>query len=138
MSRAYRSLFFHLIWTTKKREPFFSKAGREKLYAYIKKLVTNENSEIIAIGGVEDHVHLLVRIPSLNGMTKLIRNVKSYSSKFVKSQGERCSHFSWQSSYGIFCVSPSMIKVVSPYILNQEEHHKRISFDDELNFFLRF
>ena len=71
-------------------------------------------------------------------MTKLIRNVKSYSSRFVKAHNERCANFAWQSSYGIFCVSASMIKIVRPYILNQEEHHKRMSLDEELEFFMRF
>jgi REP element-mobilizing transposase RayT len=117
--------------------PYFSKDGRRRLYGYLKKLIQEKNIELIAIGGVEDHVHILVKIHSTHSVAKFVGYLKSFSSKFVKKNGERCNDFAWQKGYGSFSVSSSIVDRVRNYINNQEEHHKKSSFDRELEFFSR-
>ena len=129
------SLFVHVIWTTKRRTPYFSKKGRVRLYKYIEKLTQEKNVELLAIGGVEDHVHILMKIHSTNSVASVMRHIKSFSSRFVKEKGERCLDFAWQKGYGSFAVSASFVNRIRKYINNQEEHHKKLSFDKELDFF---
>jgi REP element-mobilizing transposase RayT len=122
----------HFVWTTKNREPYFSKKGRKRLFPYIQKIVESQKAELVAIGGVEDHVHILVRMHRLDEIYKLIRNIKSRSSSFIKKANKRCELFAWQNGYGIFAVSASLVNRMRKYVLNQEEHHKKMSFDDEM------
>ena len=138
MSRSYISLFYHFTWSTKGRKPYFSFLGRKRLYRYIGKIVTDERVELLAIGGVHDHVHILVKMNSVDSIAKFMRKVKSTSSAFVKRTGKNCNDFVWQSGYAVFSVNNSNVDKIRHYIKNQEEHHKTRTFEDELTFFTQF
>lgn len=132
MARSYRVHYFHLIWSTKGRKNFITDEIKEKLYPYINGIIKNTGGCILEIGGIENHVHLLVEISNLDNFTNLIKNTKSYSSSWVKKQFPIANNFAWQDGYGSFSVSYSQIDKVKTYIQNQKEHHKDRSFEDEL------
>ena len=133
MSRSCLCLFIHVVWATNRRMPFISKQIKKELYRYIGFLIKHENAKLIAIGGVSDHVHILIRIRSNHYIPNFIRNLKTGSSKFVNQLDSFPDYFAWQKGYGIFTVSPSMIDKVAKYIYNQETHHTdNLKFEDEL------
>jgi len=133
---SYISLFFHIVWSTKGRQPYFSSAGRKRLHNYIKVIIQRRQLrvELIAIGGMEDHIHLLVRMRSAGDIAPIVRYVKSVSSKFVSMNRKGDVLFAWQRKYGVFSVSASHVSRVRHYICHQEEHHERFGYEKELEF----
>jgi putative transposase len=91
----------------------------------------NLESHAIEIGGVEDHVHILCNLSRKIALMKLIEEVKSHSSKWIKTKGDKYSNFYWQNGYGGFSVNPTDVEIVKRYIQNQENHHNNKSFQDE-------
>ena len=92
--------------------------------------------ELLAIGGMTDHVHVLVRTSSLESIAGFVRYIKSTSSGFINREIGDEHRFEWQSGYGAFTVSASLVKKIRRYILDQEKHHKDFDFEEELEFFL--
>jgi putative transposase len=84
------------------------------------------------IGGVEDHVHALFSLSKNHALEKIVEEVKKGSSKWMKNEGPRIPEFFWQRGYAAFSVSQSMVEAVKRYIQNQEKHHRKMSFQDEL------
>ncbi|MBU1007615.1 IS200/IS605 family transposase [Candidatus Dependentiae bacterium] len=138
MGQSYVALYFHLIWTTKKRERYFSSSGKIRLYDYVKDMVERKVVELLAIGGMAEHVHLLVCMKTVDAIADFMAYIKPASLGFVKRAGKNCDCFSWQKGYAVFSVSASHVGYLRRYICNQENHHKIWSFDEELDFFLNF
>ncbi|MFH1643959.1 MAG: IS200/IS605 family transposase [bacterium] len=130
MSHTYSSIFFHIVWSTKNRLPKITDVFKEKLYGYIGGIIKNERCELLVIGGMSDHIHILVRIPAQYSVANLVCKIKSNSSKFI-NQSHSQMKFLWQAGYGVFSVSLSKVNVVKNYIINQEIHLKKYSFMDE-------
>jgi REP element-mobilizing transposase RayT len=126
----------HIIFSTKNREPFLDKAARERLYPYMAQLIRDKGSECYRIGGVEDHVHLAIRLSKTATLSQTISEAKTGTSKWLKEISPILSKFSWQEGYGAFSVSPKDVDAVIRYIDQQEEHHKKITFQDEFRKFL--
>ena len=127
----------HIIFSTKNREPLLDKGTRERLYPYMAQLIRDKGSECYRIGGVEDHVHLAIRLSKTATLSKTISEAKTGTSKWLKEISPELSEFSWQEGYGAFSVSPKDLDAVIAYIDQQEEHHKKISFQDEFRKFLK-
>lgn len=127
----------HIIFSTKNREPFLDKGTRERLYPYMAQLIRDKGSVCYRIGGVEDHVHLAIRLSKTATLSKTISEAKTGTSKWLKEISPKLSEFSWQEGYGAFSVSPKDLDAVIAYIERQEEHHKKISFQDEFRKFLK-
>jgi hypothetical protein len=110
--------------------PLISKEWRGNLHAYLGGIVKGLEGVPLAIGGIEDHVHLLVGLRSSHRLDYFLRDLKANSSEWVhKDIGKRI--FAWQKGYGAFSVSPSNIEAVKKYILTQEEHHRHRTFQGE-------
>lgn len=135
MPQSLISVNIHVVFSTKNRELFIDPDLAERLYAYVGGIVRNTGSVLLAIGGVEDHVHMLVSLGRQVSMSDLVRDVKSNSSKWVHETFLERGAFAWQSGYGGFSVSKSIVDRVKDYIAIQKEHHKRESFQEE---YLRF
>jgi len=138
MANTFRNHHFHLIWSTKKRENLIEPGFQDQMYAYIGGIVKQNKGKLLEIGGIENHVHLLVGLDSLDNYSELIRQIKGGSSFWINNEvkSKKISQkFSWQNGYGSFCVSYSMIDAVREYIKNQEQHHKKQTFENE---FLKF
>lgn len=110
---------------------------QQRLYPYIHKIVQQNGGEIIAIGGVADHLHILIENPSSLSIADCMRLVKTNSSKWIRETFETHKDFGWQTGYGAFTVSPSVVEEVIHYIENQQKHHETLTFDEEFITFLK-
>jgi putative transposase len=131
MAKSYTNLIYHLVFSTKEHRPFLTKERRQRLYEYIGGIIRGLNGVLIAIGGVEDHIHILCKLPPDKAVSAMLRDLKSNSSGWMHDVFPVIKHFSWQNGYGAFSVSASQIPAVSRYIANQEAHHARHTFRDE-------
>ena len=132
MPQSLVQLYVHLVFSTKHRQPFLrDDAFRERTHAYLKGICDNQNSPSIRIGGVEDHVHILFRLSKTLDVAALVRELKRDSSKWVKAENPHLQDFEWQAGYGAFSVSPAHVDALTQYIVNQVEHHRQETFQDE-------
>ena len=130
MPATHLSLHYHLVFSTKERYPLILKEWRPALHAYMGGIVKGLNGVPLSLGGVADHVHLLVGLRATHRLDYVLRDIKADSSVWVhKTVGQR--KFEWQSGYLGLTVSPSQIERVKRYIVNQEKHHRRKSFQEE-------
>jgi putative transposase len=132
MSQSLVKNLVHLVYGTKHREPWLPKEHRDALFAYQAGIFKEWESPALIINGVEDHVHALFVLSKNHPLKRIVEEVKKGSSKWMKVQGPRNPHFAWQAGYAAFSVSQSNVEVVTKYIQNQEPHHRRVSFQDEL------
>lgn len=135
-----QSLFYlltHIVFSTKDRAPVLDVTVRPALHAYLATVARNVDCECFRVGGVADHVHLAVRLSRTITMAQLIEELKTSSSKWLKTQSPALATFAWQRGYGAFSVGPSDLNALLHYIDTQEEHHKTRSFQDEYRAFLK-
>ena len=131
MPQSLHILSAHIIFSTKERRPWLTKDIRERVWAYQSRVLQNLECDSITIGGVADHVHILCNLSKKFPTVKILEVLKKDSSKFVKTLRVDLQEFHWQDGYGLFSVSPSHLEAVKEYILNQEEHHKKETFQEE-------
>ncbi|HSU13759.1 IS200/IS605 family transposase [Longimicrobium sp.] len=124
MSDAWTQLYLHLVWTTWKRAPLLVEPLRSEVYHLIQADCTRLRADVLAIGGIEDHVHLLVRVPPTLAPAMLVKQVKGSSAHAMNHAHGFYRTFRWQSGYGAFSVSKRHVPIITEYILNQEEHHR--------------
>lgn len=130
MSHTYCQLMYHIVFGTQNRAAFIGPDLQDDLYPYIAGIVRNERGSLLAIGGMPDHVHLLVRLKPTLSLADLLRTVKANSSKWVHERPVQ-QEFAWQEGYGAFTVSESSARSVARYIQSQPEHHRKRSFEKE-------
>ena len=131
MPQSLSQLYVHLIFSTKHREPMLLSPLREHLHAYLATVLKNQDSPALKVGGMSDHVHALFRLSKNLSLAKIVEEVKTSSSKWVKTQGRALANFHWQSGYGGFSVSAADLDEVVEYITQQETHHRLASFQVE-------
>jgi REP element-mobilizing transposase RayT len=136
MGHTYTNLLTHIIFSTKDRLPYLRDDRRQDIFAYMGGIVRELKGVALIINGPKDHVHMLVRLPSALSIAKAVEIVKTNSSRWIHEQRVLHRTFSWQSGYAAFSVSESNAEDVSRYIANQEAHHQKISFQEELIAFL--
>src|SRR2546421_9817226 len=136
MSHSYSSNRIHVIFSTKERQKSISDDLQPVLWAYMAGIVRNQGFQAMSIGGVKDHVHVLLLLPPSLPLAKAIQFLKGSSSKWVNETGAAGKEFSWQEGYGAFSVSASQTADVVRYIANQAAHHAKKSFEDEFMEFL--
>ena len=140
MSQSLSQQWIHIIFSTKNRYPFFQTAAlRERIYDYMAGICRAQKCHAAIIGGVEDHIHMLVHLNKNLALSAFIEEVKSSCSKWIKTLDDHSNElnkFYWQAGYAAFSVSQSQLEIVTQYIKNQEEHHKNRNFQDELRKFL--
>lgn len=129
-SNTYIRVYHHLVWATKNRAPFIVPEFRERLYKYIGGIMTKMELHVIAIGGTENHVHIFFYVQKMHDVATIVRCVKANSSQFVRYNNN--NDFAWQNGYGWFSCTGVSIEGLKNYILNQENHHKKQSFEDEM------
>jgi REP element-mobilizing transposase RayT len=128
-------LWIHCVWSTKQRYPFLKKDLRSLLFDHIIKNADSKSIEIIQIGGWEDHVHILIKIHPSQNLSSVIHLIKGESSSWINKEKYFFGSFAWQDSYYAESIGKKDIKVVKNYIKNQEEHHSKISYLEEINSF---
>jgi REP element-mobilizing transposase RayT len=136
MTHSYRVHFFHWIWSTQGRRQWIVSDVQQRLYSYVGGIVRNYEGSLIEIGGMPDHVHLLIKLNNLDTFSSLIRDVKAHSSLWVHKNFTQLKDFAWQEGYASYSVSYSGLAGVQGYIQTQEKHHQTMSFEEEYLKFL--
>lgn len=132
MPQSLAKVIVHIVYSTKNREPWLNESElRKDLYAYCSSILSNADCPVIVMGGVEDHVHIMCLLSRKVAIMDMVKTSKTETSKWLKKKQGELEGFGWQAGYGIFSVSESKVNQVRRYITNQEEHHKRYSFQDE-------
>jgi putative transposase len=130
MSSTHTALYYHLVFGTKNHHRTIDSSWRARLHSYLGGLVRRTGGVAMAVGGVEDHVHLLVSLGPSHRITDILCEIKSRSSRWIHTDIE-FRDFRWQDGYGAFTVSRSLVGVVQKYIERQEEHHRVRTFREE-------
>jgi putative transposase len=136
MAATLTNLLFHIIFSTKDRQPLIRDSFRDELEKYIAGIVRNEGGVLIGIGGMPDHFHLVARFKPDRSVADMVRLIKANSSKWVNEKHGDPGRFAWQLGYGAFSVSQSQLETLKAYVANQKAHHKTRSFQDEFRGFL--
>ena len=129
--------YLHITFSTKNRHPFITNDIKEELFAYMGGICKNLECQPIKVGGYTDHIHILCMLSKKIALVKLLEELKSHSSKWIKTKGEAYHNFYWQDGYGAFSVNPSEVEIVIDYISNQKEHHSKKTFQNEYRAFLK-
>ena len=129
----------HLIWSTAGREPYIAAEWKDRLYSYIGGVLQNKHAKLLCAGGMSDHIHLYISLPSTITLAETVNVIKANSSRWIHQNFPKLSTFAWQSGYGAFSVSKSSESRLIEYIKNQESHHRGRSFQKEyLEFLVRY
>jgi putative transposase len=131
MANTYTSLHYHVVFSTKNRQVFLVEAVRERLFAYLGGIARENEMNALEVGGVADHVHLLLSISAPLAVSKAIQLVKGGSSHWLKETFPNMINFAWQDGYAAFTVSQSQLSDVQGYIRSQPEHHRTKTFVEE-------
>ncbi|MGD0816380.1 MAG: transposase [Verrucomicrobiota bacterium] len=138
MSQSLAKILVHTVFSTKERRPFLrDKILRDELHCYLGGILTNLDCQPMIAGGVDDHVHLLCALSRTCEAAAMVKEVKRGSSLWIKTKGPDLQDFAWQNGYGIFSIGFSQIAPVRSYIAGQEEHHRKVSFQDEFRLLLK-
>ena len=131
MPSTHHGILIHVVYSTKQRIKLLHKDWRDELYAIMGGVAKEHKSVLLRSGGVEDHVHLLLKTHPSFAISDTVKLIKGNSSRWINKNRKVFARFEWQRGYGVFSVSESMSDIVKRYIGNQETHHQRQSFEDE-------
>ena len=127
----------HCVWSTKNRERCLNDGLRQRLWPYLGRIAKQNQMKALAVGGITDHVHILLSLPATLSIAKAIQLLKGNSSKWIHETFPKMSHFAWQEGYGAFSVGISGVEATVTYIRGQAQHHRTRSFRQELIAMLR-
>jgi len=134
MSHTYSQDYQHFVFSTKERLKLIGKSIQPTLWSYMAGIGRNHGFLVLANGGMEDHVHLLIQVPARMAAAEVVSLIKTNSSRWMN---EHEGKFAWQEGYGAFSVSKSNLGAVTKYIANQERHHRKATFEEEFIGFLK-
>ena len=132
----FTQIYFHIVFSTKNRERVLLANRRDDLFRYAWGILKNKDCHLYRIGGVEDHVHIMTEVHPTVALADLVKDIKTSTSSWIKQNSIFPNFTHWQDGYGAFTVSHNDKDAVIEYIKGQEEHHKTVSFKDELREFL--
>jgi putative transposase len=137
MPQSFACLYYHLVFSTKHRQPLITPDLQLQLFDYLGGLIQHRQAILVTAGGTADHLHLLATIHKTQCLTDFMRELKGESSRWIHESYPHLGHFAWQTGYGAFSLSYPGLSRVKGYIAKQEEHHRAQSFQDEFRDFLR-
>jgi putative transposase len=137
MPQSLSSILIHLIFSTKNRETFLTPEIETELHPYMATIFRGLKSPSLAIDGANDHVHILFSLGRVITIADLVEEVKTETSKWIKTKGAEFSNFHWQRGYGAFSIGQSNVAALKRYIRNQKQHHRRATFQEEYRKFLK-
>lgn len=137
VAQSYVNLLYHIVFSTKDREPLITEARQPRLYEYVGGIVRKQGGIALAVNGMEDHVHLFAKLRQDKALSDVIRDLKAYSSGWMHKVFPELKDFTWQHGYGAFTVSASQAEGVRKYIEQQQLKHRTRTFKDEFTGFLR-
>ena len=137
MAQSLCKIYLHIIFHVKTTSPQIADEHLDRMHKYIGQLVNTTGCQVIRVGGIGNHVHILCMLSRNENVAHLVEEVKRNSSRWIKTIDARYEKFTWQGGYAVFSVSQSVIDKTIEYVRNQREHHKKKSFRDEYFAFLK-
>ena len=137
MAQSLSKVVLHIIFSTKDRESWLDSDVRPRMHAYLAAVCRDLGAQLVRVGGVADHVHIVTTLPRTLSQAQMIERIKKVSSKWIKTLDAGYRGFFWQRGYGAFSVSPSQLDAVLQYVDTQQEHHRTRTFQDECRELLR-
>jgi putative transposase len=134
---SFVSCLIHYVWSTKERRPLIQADLQRRLWPYLGGIARENGMKAFVVGGVEDHVHILVAIPSTLSVAKSVQLLKGNSSKWIHETFPEHRGFEWQDGYGAFSIGVSGVEDTTKYIQGQADHHRKMTFKEELEMFLK-
>ncbi len=131
MPNTYTQIHLHFVFAVKYRQALIQQEWKERLYQYITSIVQHFGHKMLVINGMPDHVHLLIGFRPEQSISELMQDVKASSSKWINEKNLTIGKFAWQEGYGAFSYSKSQVPGLIEYIRNQEEHHRKKTFQEE-------
>jgi REP element-mobilizing transposase RayT len=131
LPRTFARLCFHIVFSTKHRSAWITPELARELYPFIGAIVRDHGGTPIAVGGMPDHIHLLVHLRPHPSVAAIVKAIKGRSSRWINEAGRAPERFAWQEGYAAFSVSPSVQERVGAYVLHQEQHHRKTTFRTE-------
>src|SRR5258708_35503079 len=136
MAHSFTSSLFHCVFSTKERRPFITSDLQVRLWPYMGGIARDNGMKALVVGGVDDHAHLLLSLPSTMAIAKAIQLIKGGSSKWIHDEFPSHKEFAWQEGYGAFSIGVSQRDPTISYIQKQQEHHRKTTFKEEFLAFL--
>jgi REP element-mobilizing transposase RayT len=137
VAHTYSCINLHVIFSTSERRRTIAAAWREELHAFMAKIINDDFGRAVRIGGTNDHVHIVAQVKPVTCVSDMLRICKSRSSSWINGSKLRVPTFAWQTGYSVFSVSASALETVVHYVENQQEHHRKLTFREELLGLLR-
>ena len=137
MPQSLSKVILHIIFSTKNRQPFLDSDVRPRMHAYLATICRDLGAELVHVGGIADHVHIVTTLPRTLSQAQVVEQIKKTSSKWIKELDARYRTFFWQRGYGAFSVSPSQLEAVLQYVEAQQTHHRTRTFQEEYRDLLR-
>ena len=137
MPQSLCKIYLHIIFHVKTSSPQIADKHLERMHSYIGQLVNTTGCQVLRVGGIGDHIHIVCLLSRNENVAHLVEEVKRNSSRWIKSISHLYEHFAWQGGYAVFSVSQSVVDKTVEYVSNQREHHKKQSFRDEYLAFLK-
>ena len=137
MAQSLCKIYLHIIFHTKTESPTIEAEHLPHLHQYIGSLVNSTGCQVMCVGGTANHVHVLLMFSKMETVAHVVEEMKRNSSRWIKTLSTRYERFAWQGGYAAFSVSQSVVEKTWQYVLNQAEHHKKVSFRDEYIHFLK-
>lgn len=137
MPQSLSNVILHIIFSTKNREPWLDSGVRSRMHRYLATICRDFGAELVQVGGVSDHVHIVTALPRTLSQAQIVEQLKTASSKWIKALDARYRNFFWQRGYAAFSVSPSQLDAILKYIEGQQEHHRTRTFQEEYRALLR-
>src|SRR5215212_2436358 len=137
MSSSHCNLLYHIVFSTKDREPWLAASVRSRIHEYLGGAIRSEGGIALVVNGTPDHIHILAKLRQDKAVSKVVGEIKANSSTWISRTFKECRAFAWQEGYGAFTVSESQAPKVRSYIERQEEHHRTVSFLEEFKVMLR-
>ncbi|MEN9829167.1 MAG: hypothetical protein RJA11_1783 [Bacteroidota bacterium] len=131
MANTYTQVYVQIVFAVKHRQHLIHKSWKDELHKYICGIINGKAQKVYAIGGVEDHIHILVSLKPDISISELVRDIKACSSKWVNEKGFARGKFQWQGGFGAFSYQGDALENLIRYINNQEQHHQKTKFKDE-------
>lgn len=134
---SFISCLMHCVWATKERRPHIKPDMQQRLWPYLAGIARENKMKALVIGGREDHIHVLLSIPSTFSVAKSVQLLKGNSSKWIHDTFKEHWSFEWQEGYGAFSIGISGVEDTTKYIQGQAEHHRKMTFNEEIQVFLK-
>jgi putative transposase len=136
MPQSHAVVLVHLVFSTKNRHPWIRPEIEPELHPYLATVFRSLDSPTLTINGTFDHVHILFRLGRKIALANVVEEIKTSSSKWIKTKGAEYAKFYWQNGYGAFSIGQSGVEALKKYIARQKEHHRKKTFQDEFRTFL--